>query len=93
LDQVALTVGLTDIDLLKIDVEGAEMAVLQGAAQTLARVERIIVETHAPEVRGQVEALLSQQGFAIVLQIDVDVEWGTGLLYARRTAETKHADS
>ncbi len=32
------------IDLLKIDVEGAEMLVLQGACQTLARSEAIMIE-------------------------------------------------
>jgi FkbM family methyltransferase len=36
------------IDILKIDVEGAEMDVLEGADQILSKVNFIIIETHKP---------------------------------------------
>jgi FkbM family methyltransferase len=70
--------GAAAPDLLKIDVEGAELEVLRGAAATLGagRVREVFVETHPPalEERGasesDVAALLRDLGYAEV--------WATG---------------
>jgi FkbM family methyltransferase len=70
--------GAAAPDLLKIDVEGAELEVLRGAAATLGagRVREVFVETHplALEERGaresDVAALLRDLGYAEV--------WATG---------------
>jgi len=55
------------IDLLKIDIEGAETRVLQDAAHDLGGVKRIFVEYHsrtdAPQSLGQVLDLLRTAGF------------------------------
>ncbi|TDZ38923.1 Methyltransferase sdnD [Colletotrichum spinosum] len=54
------------IDLVKIDVEGAELAVLQGIGTLWNRVRNIMVETmESTGVRQEIEALLKQKGFAI----------------------------
>jgi len=47
--------GFTDIDFLKIDVEGDEVAVLEGAVQTLADQRPLIVieQNHATETYGK----------------------------------------
>ncbi len=48
LDSLLNELGIKDIHLLKIDVEGAEMAVLEGAERTLAggaSLKRVIIET------------------------------------------------
>ena len=70
--------GAAAPDLLKIDVEGAELEVLRGAAATLGagRVREVFVETHPPALdeRGasesDVAALLRDLGYAEV--------WATG---------------
>jgi FkbM family methyltransferase len=70
--------GAAAPDLLKIDVEGAELEVLRGAEATLGagRVREVFVETHPPalEERGaseaDVAALLGELGYAEV--------WATG---------------
>jgi FkbM family methyltransferase len=44
LDRLVESLGLEHIDWLKIDVEGHEIAVLEGAKKALARTERLILE-------------------------------------------------
>lgn len=62
LDDVLSEEGVSHVDHLKIDVEGAELRVLDGATQTLARARRLVMEVHPPrvdpvEVRRRLEAL------------------------------------
>lgn len=61
LDSLLDQLGIREINLLKIDVEGAEMAVLEGATHTLANSSplRIIVEAWNPKTVPFLEA----QGF------------------------------
>jgi len=56
--------GIARIDLLKVDVEGAEMDVLSGAAGVWPRVRAAVIETHdrAGRAHDMVE-LLGAQGF------------------------------
>jgi FkbM family methyltransferase len=55
------------IDLLKIDVEGAELGVLDGARVTMERTRRIAIETHAELMSGpeDVAAVLAAAGFTV----------------------------
>ena len=50
------------VDVIKIDVEGAEILVLEGATETMKRVRRVVVEIHGDRFEG-VERLLRSQGF------------------------------
>ena len=54
-----------DVDLLKVDVEGAEFLVLQGATNLLSqgRVRHMIVELHNWEFRKSLEKLADDYGF------------------------------
>lgn len=47
LDEIADQAGVDRIDLLKIDVEGAEQLVLEGAGEMLSRVARLVIEIEA----------------------------------------------
>jgi FkbM family methyltransferase len=70
LDDVAEIAALERIDFLKIDGEGAEPEILQGAAKTLQRTGRIAIdvspERHGESTRDAVIQILEASGFTIV---------------------------
>lgn len=51
---------------LKIDAEGMEYEILQGATRVLDRTEQVVLETHGAEIHDRVIDLLKQSGFQIV---------------------------
>ena len=58
------SVGDVSCDLLKIDVEGAELGVLRHDRAFLTRVRRCVLEWHDPPITdGHVRALLREAGF------------------------------
>ena len=86
-EAVAMT-GATAVDLLKIDIEGAEIEVVEGAdAATWAKVRRVVIEYHdlfRPGCRDRVVNVLKANGFP---DVEVLPEKGTpdlGLVRARR---------
>jgi FkbM family methyltransferase len=67
LDAETLRLGLTRLDFVKMDIEGSEVAALQGAKATLERFHPpLIVETHVVNGKStadEVEALLRACGY------------------------------
>jgi FkbM family methyltransferase len=68
LDDLLDQLSIASIDLLKLDVEGAELEVLEGSRRTLAASPnlRVIVEIHSPHATGKecpVERWLSSHGY------------------------------
>jgi FkbM family methyltransferase len=55
--------NIKTINILKIDVEGAELGVLKGAGKFLNRVEKIVLEYHSPQLRQEVFEYLKTFGF------------------------------
>lgn len=88
LDDIVPTLDIARIDLLKVDTEGAEVAVFRGAERTLGIVDRVITEYHSHELSEQVKALLHKRGFVLVLQDEHDPVVGRGILYARLSTAT-----
>jgi FkbM family methyltransferase len=66
--------GLTDIGLIKIDVEGHELAVLHGATETLTQQRPAIVveaeERHHPNSVAEITGLLQGLGYAGYFDLD-----------------------
>lgn len=66
LDRVLAERGIERVDLLKVDVEGAEIDVLRGCGGAWPRIHRVAVETHDRGGRAaEVIALLEDAGFVI----------------------------
>lgn len=66
LDSIASEEKLSRIDLLKIDVEGAELRLLQGAPEALKTVRRVVMEIHPEKLDpGEVLEFLKAAGFRI----------------------------
>lgn len=64
LDEVFEKSGLTSLKLIKVDVEGAEAALLRGAERTLRRYRpHLVVELHNPEQDLEVARILSALGY------------------------------
>jgi hypothetical protein len=82
--------GMSRIDLLKVDVEGAEMEVLRGASRVLGITQRIVLEFHSHALLLQVQEILARNGFVIELNVEYypgDEAKGqeeVGILYAAR---------
>lgn len=68
LDQILQQQNLTPfIDILKVDVEGAELDVVRGAQLALQRVRRIQIEYGTESNRENLVRKLSDQGFKLLL--------------------------
>ncbi len=77
--------GITRIDYLKIDVEGAELAVLDGIAEEdWPMIRQVAVETHSDQLREQVEACLTSHGFYVAPDQGISSAVGVSDVYARR---------
>lgn len=82
LDDILAEAGVSTVNLLKIDAEGAELRVLEGAPRTLARTRRVVMEIHPPGVDpDRVVRLLEAAGFSCRLSTGPG---GTVLLEAER---------
>jgi len=67
LDEMCRHTGFGAVDLIKIDVEGAEVDVLRGAQDVLGSALRIVVEWHSAALRDETIALLQKRGFRLLL--------------------------
>ena len=67
LDEFAKTIKCPSISILKIDTEGHELEVLEGATATLAKTEKIILEYHSSKQREQlIKTIATNNEFKLV---------------------------
>jgi FkbM family methyltransferase len=64
-------------ELLKIDVEGAELEVLKGMGNHVASVKAIHLETHGPGLRAQCLCWLRDNGFSVIGERGEVPGWGS----------------
>lgn len=74
--------GLSHIDILKIDVEGAEMEVIKGGLAVLTIVDRLVIEYHSQELKSAIISLLDTHGFDLVYRAPDRTDFGD-LYFAR----------
>jgi FkbM family methyltransferase len=53
----------TFIDLIKVDVEGAEWKVLEGAESIMPKIKRWVIELHQPNRKMELDARMEQYGY------------------------------
>lgn len=91
LDSLVAEFGADRIDLLKIDIEGAEWDVLSNAA-SLEQVDAVVGELHPPLLESGVR---EQDVLALLHDFDLDVQsfpaYGTTLFSGRRTQRPARA--
>jgi FkbM family methyltransferase len=63
LDEFARSRAVTNVGLLKIDVEGAELEVLRGGDNLLRTTRQIVVECHSATLCAQVQSFLTYRAF------------------------------
>lgn len=80
------TLGLTKIDILKIDAEGSEASILEAAGMVLDHVHHLVLEYHSAPLEEQSRRILESHGFIILERTVVDADAGGGVLYAHRSA-------
>ena len=89
LDELVDTHGLTAVDFLKINVEGAERDVLEGMRASAPVVRNIAVSCHdflGMPTRAAVGALLTEYGFELTERRAGETrEWARSWLYASRS--------
>jgi FkbM family methyltransferase len=79
LDSVLMEMGRPRVDVIKIDVEGAELRLLHGASETLAanRGLKLFIDIHPGRQDPRpVCKLLTDQGFSLRVPSDPDSELG-----------------
>lgn len=81
LDEFISRKGIEQIALLKIDVEGMETEILEGAIQTLSKTYQIAMETHGRSRHEKAVSSLLDAGFSIDAE---EFENTTGLVFASR---------
>jgi FkbM family methyltransferase len=64
-DDLVRIKGLEPPDFLKIDVEGAELDVLNGLGEQSRGIRRIFVETHGPELKRECLKWMKDRGYKI----------------------------
>lgn len=74
LDEISVKLNLAP-DVMKIDVEGAEMEVFRGGRQTLEKVKpTIFLSTHSPELRTECLNFLGEIGYKIESLLPEDAD-------------------
>ena len=63
IDDVVATEGIDHVGLVKLNIEGGEVATLQGARATLPVTDRVVVQYHSPALLAEVSEIMGDAGF------------------------------
>lgn len=70
IDNLVDTGIIDQVNIVKIDVDGGEVDVLSGMAETLKKFHpHLFIETHSVELQRQVEAIVAEYGYSMRLEL------------------------
>ena len=70
LDQLVQNHKLMTVDILKVDAEGAEVAILNGGLKlAIPMTQKVLIETHSSDLKSSCIKLLADFGFQPVLDV------------------------
>jgi len=59
---------IKEIDILKLDVEGAEMDILKNSGALLKNIKKIVVEYHTPKLKKEIKNFLRKNNFILLAE-------------------------
>lgn len=74
LDEYFGKLGLNEIDLIKIDVEGMEVEVIKGGEKTIRSTNRVVAELHSDELVKEFSSIMANYGFSERKRMQVEKE-------------------
>jgi FkbM family methyltransferase len=87
LDEIGAELGIEEIDLLKMNIEGAERRALVGMGKLLARTRHVCISCHdflGIPTKAGVISLLTEQGFEVHTRDDAPQPWTRDYVYGVR---------
>jgi FkbM family methyltransferase len=103
LETIATSLEITHIDLLKMNIEGAELSALRGLGPLLAKTRYVCIACHdflADEggretlrTKAAVCELLVDHGFDVLTRDDAPDPWTRDYVYGLNTRSEQHADN
>jgi FkbM family methyltransferase len=87
LDGIAAELGIQQVDLLKMNIEGAEVDALRGAGVLLDRTWHVCISCHdflGMPTKAAVLALLTEHGFDVLTRDDAPEPWTRDYVYGTR---------
>jgi hypothetical protein len=79
--------GITRIDLLKMNIEGAEREAIRGVGALLANTHHVCISCHdflGMPTKAEVRQFLTEHGFAVTAREDAREPWTRDYLYGVR---------
>ncbi len=65
MDELLDELGISSVDSVKLDIEGAELLAIEGGTNTVRRAKHFSVETHSDELRQEVARILGSEGYRV----------------------------
>jgi len=85
LERLFCEYNLSEIDILKIDVEGMEMEILYCSRHLLQNVRRAVIERHSKKLRNEIIGLLKKHHLELIFDEDPECKRYYGDLYFANT--------
>ena len=96
-DQIAEDLGITDVDFIKMNIEGAEKLAIKGMANTIKQTRQVCIACHdflaekygdaEMETKKAVIEFLENNNFKVFTREDDEIEWLSYCIYGINTAK------